>query len=385
MKYYTEEQIKTTSLLQIWFSSCWDTETSNSFDMLVKEALTNPERFQLDTEKDVPILENWQKVTITKKKAILVFPVCHLKSYFDNIWHLKTEMDRLKFCRYLSTGCIFVDEKKIICGNKTMFAEVFGSKWITNELFFKAIDLTANGFSNKQNSASLYDTIVKVTHTTIQGFRSFVNMEKIICILQQKVIDPTKEPEFADTIKALRPYSIDWSNVPDYLEKNSFIKFAEACSVDGTMHSVHFRTWDEYVFGACHVDWKDRQDECLALYQKLKASKERSYESLESSGTANSILSFFKSAPYINTLDEINMLLAHHFRRIFEDFFLSDGQGNVLKRFEVGKSESFPLCFFEHSHSIIWSAFSFSKEMKIRREEFVVSSPLELTANYYHN
>ena len=57
MKYYTQEEITTMSLLQIWFSSCWDEETSNSFDILVKDAVANPEIFQLDTEKEVPILK----------------------------------------------------------------------------------------------------------------------------------------------------------------------------------------------------------------------------------------------------------------------------------------------------------------------------------------
>ena len=38
-----------------------------------------------------------------------------------------------------------------------------------------------------------------------------------------KLIDPN-EIDFAATIKSLNPFAIDLSNVPDYLEKDSFIK-----------------------------------------------------------------------------------------------------------------------------------------------------------------
>ena len=206
MKYYTEEEITTTSLLQIWFSSCWDMETSNSFDMLVKDALANPERFQLEVEKDVFILRNWQEVIVTKEEAVQEFS--NEEKNLNDIWHMKSMMDRVKFLRYIFTGFIFVDEKKIICGNKTMFSDACGTTKTPGELFFKAIDLNANGFNRARKAASLYDTITTLTHKTIYGFRAFVSMEKIICILQHKVIDPIKEPKFADTIKALSPYSI---------------------------------------------------------------------------------------------------------------------------------------------------------------------------------
>ena len=267
---------------------------------------------------------------ITKNEAEQEYKAGLISSDFNDIWHLKTKVDRVKFCRYLFTGCIFVDEKKIVCGNKTMFADVCGTTKEPGELFFKAIDLTANGLHQSGHKAdSLFDTITRVTHKTIQEFRSFVHTEKIVCILQQKVVDPINGSEFADTIKALKPYSIDWSNVPDYFEKNSFIRFAEACSVEDTLHTVHFINWVECVFGAGHVDWKHCQDLCLTLCQMAKTESNSGFQTLASRCT-DSILSFFESAPYIDTLNDINMFPAIRYQRRFEDFFLSDEQGNCL-------------------------------------------------------
>ena len=114
---YEEKEIRTESLLQIWFSSCWDLETSNAFDRILVDALADPKEFQLDDE-DVVIVEKWQKVTVSKKKAAVEFSKDLQNHHFDDVWRMKSIEDQIKFCRYLFTGCIFVDEKKIVCGTK---------------------------------------------------------------------------------------------------------------------------------------------------------------------------------------------------------------------------------------------------------------------------
>ena len=109
-----------------------------------------------------------------------------------------------------------------------------------------------------------------------------------------KLIDPN-EIDFAATIKSLNPFAIDLSNVPDYLEKDSFIKFARACSVEDTVHTLHFMNWPQYVFGACHIDWVNCQDDCQKLYREMKRGdmeKERSWQALRSD--KKSIFSFLE-------------------------------------------------------------------------------------------
>ena len=45
MQNYEENEISTENLLQIWFSSCWDSKTSNAFDRILKNALASPKKF----------------------------------------------------------------------------------------------------------------------------------------------------------------------------------------------------------------------------------------------------------------------------------------------------------------------------------------------------
>ena len=50
-----------------------------------------------------------------------------------------------------------------------------------------------------------------------------------------------------ELIRELEPYFIEWSNVPDYLEKNLFIKLARSMSTEHTIHCVTFINWVDYV------------------------------------------------------------------------------------------------------------------------------------------
>ena len=50
-----------------------------------------------------------------------------------------------------------------------------------------------------------------------------------------------------ESIRELEPYFIEWSNVPDYLEKNLFIKLDRSMSTEHTIHCVTFINWVDYV------------------------------------------------------------------------------------------------------------------------------------------
>ena len=366
MQNYEEKEIRTESLLQIWFSSCWDLETSNGFDRILEDALADPKKFQLDDE-DVVIVKKWQDVTISQRMAEIEFSKGLKNSHFDDVWRMKSIEDQIKFCRYLFTGCIFVDEKKIVCGNKTMFANVCGTTKMVCELFFKAIDLNAAGIERHRRYTTLFDTIVGVTSKVISGFRSLIKLGKIQCHLMTKVIDPN-DMEFAETIKSLNPHAIDWSNVPDYLEKNRFIKFARACSVGDTFHTLHFINWVQYVFGAFYIDWENCQEYLWILYREMKTVKMamKELQIADYSKDEKSIFSFLKSDSYTNILNEINQFLAMKFMKNFEDFFLSDEEGNTLTRSENVFCDSFVSSFFDQSYTMIRSAFTFSNDLKLQ-------------------
>ncbi len=58
-------------------------------------------------------------------------------------------------------------------------------------------------------------------------------------------------------IRALQPWAISWSNVPDYYPPQAFHDMARACSRPGgedTLHSLTAMNWPCDVAGASHID-----------------------------------------------------------------------------------------------------------------------------------
>ena len=360
MRYFTDQQISTQSLLQIWFSSCWDTRTLESFSHILKDALSNPGKYQLDQE-DEPLICKWLKASISTDAAKREFSKGLMDHHFDDVWKMKFEYDRVKFCRYLFTGCIFVEENEVVIGNPTMFSSYNGSSKAPEELFFKAIDLTSNQFSKRnRNLNSLYDAITSVTSQTVSDFRSLVKQGKIICSLETKLIDPTDLRQ-AEMIKGLNPYNIDWSNVPDYMRKKEFIKFAKACSVEDTIHHVHFLNWIQAVYGACHVDWEHCQEKLMSYFKVCRETFKISEIFKENLPSFQS--TFFVGQPFVSNINEINMHLSIKNRRKFEDYFLSDENGKVLHRFQSNTVDATLSSFFMQSHVMFSSAFTFNDEI----------------------
>ena len=335
----------------------------------MNDAVAHESMYQLDG-KDKELLNNWRKARVTAQNAKLEFSKALRNCKFDSIWQMKYERDRVLFCRYLFTGCIFVDEKDIVCGNPTMFTEFEGMSRMPIELFFEAIDLSSSGFRrvfSANSGLSLYDTIVLSTVQMASKFRVRVLGGAIDCHFQTKVID-SKDTDFAKYIKSLHPYGIDWSNIPDYLERKDFVKFARACSVEETVHTLHFMNWPQYVLGACHVDWAESQTKCLEMFHQHKKLADHAFSMINRILSNQPWCHFFEGGVYSSPLNELNSFLGLEFKKMFEDFYLSDEKGNPLNRFDWPTSvcDGKILTFFNHCPFTFCTAFSFDPEISFQ-------------------
>ena len=366
MKHFNEEEIPTSSMLQVWFSSCWDAKTSELFTSVLKDVLNDPSRYQLDQE-DIPLIRKWMNTSVSIKKAKVEFSKGLEDTHFDDVWRMKFEEDRVKFCRYLFTGCIFVKENELVCGNVTMFTKHKDVQKIPAEIFFKAIDMHARGLSKQtkkmSNLTSLFELMTSVTLQTITGFRSLVGIGQIECFLETKRVDPN-DMILADRIRGLNPYAIDWSNVPEYMRKNEFIRFARACSIDDTIHQLHFLNWVQSVFGACHVDWGSAQEKLLSFFQDCRKGYKENAAIFEQMCPLQPV--FFTSLPFVNYLNEINMYLSIRYRKAFEDYFLSDENGKPLNRYQTMIVDAQLSTFFTQSHTMFRSTFTFNDDINLQ-------------------
>ena len=79
-----------------------------------------------------------------------------------------------------------------------------------------------------------------------QHLRTRIQEGTLICHLHHKNVK-MDDALLVESIRELEPYFIEWSNVPDYLEKNLFIKLARSMSAEHTIHRVTFINWVDYV------------------------------------------------------------------------------------------------------------------------------------------
>ena len=120
--------------------------------------------------------------------------------------------------------------------------------------------------------------ILELTLKEASTFGSRLRAGAIISPFETIFLDPT-DMFFAERIRNVNPYVIDWLNIPDYMNKTSLIKFARACPVEDTIDTLHFMNWTHYVHGSCHVRWADHHEECkqhsCAYKWKIIGSKKR--------------------------------------------------------------------------------------------------------------
>ena len=62
-------------------------------------------------------------------------------------------------------------------------------------------------------------------------------------------------------IKSLNPYTVDWSNVPDYLHREEFLAIAKEVSGEDTVHYMHSMNWGTRVLGTFIGDYPDERIE----------------------------------------------------------------------------------------------------------------------------
>ena len=161
---------------------------------------------------------NGMKLTATEAKN--KFSLGLSSDFFRPILALNKNTDRVKYCRYLMTGCLFLEkEGDAVCGNPTMFpSQDSGMSWERSfESFFSSLDTHGVDF---MHCPSLIDDSLRHVRSKIVKFRNKVESGVIKCHLQVKKVE-VGDDDFAQVIKCLQPKGINWSNLPGVVTNQS--------------------------------------------------------------------------------------------------------------------------------------------------------------------
>ena len=205
-------------------------------------------------ENESNLVQHWLSNDVPLKKATDEWfkGIGGVVSPYEACANFNSEIDRVDYARYLFTGYIFEEEENTLdCGNRTMFAIPLNLKVTKTpgENFFHFFDAINTNFEYMD---SLKLSVDKFMIGKMEMMKDLVSKEKLVMTFEHGFLSKNNS-ELIAKIKDLNPYTIDWSNIPDYLTREDFLFLAKEMSGEETVHYMHFMNWPNQLPGTVYV------------------------------------------------------------------------------------------------------------------------------------
>ena len=282
----SKPEITLDAVVQVWYSTVWSQETLSSFRRCIESVLDKGEHrlapyrqnFKLGSFSAANVsncfvssyLHHWLSVKpISFKEARrlwlnnTMYQNCKM---FQQISSFKRRQDKFAIIQYCLTGEVFGNSAfkphgLNAVGSLTFWQCPEGSPPLDGESMFNAFaieDLTPTFHEDKSRN------IVEVFET--KAIRDIGNMRSrlldgtVSIELYVGVLKPLTENDGHDLVNfittVIKPYTIGWSNVIDYMELGSFHDLGRAISSHGDVaHYGYSMNWPAETFGANIMDY----------------------------------------------------------------------------------------------------------------------------------
>ena len=247
-------------IMQVWYSASWGEGTACA----VKDALSH--LCSSSSEKSfcpsvLELLHHWW-AAVGKSGG---FPLESARKElaaattdaFSAVGHLLRKRDRIAMAKYELTRDFGVSGAPI-CGNTLMFDCPDGTPPLDNdETIFSSLNLPEiMDLLRKDNKLSKMTTIVEAAEEYALGgiakLASWAQSEQVSLELMCAPIQ-----DVLDDVAARKPWTMSWSNLPDYVDYAEFHKMARRCSVHGdTVHYGYSMNWILEVSGINIIDYQ---------------------------------------------------------------------------------------------------------------------------------
>jgi len=352
------------SILQVWFSTGWSMDTFKEFVDACTELLKNAELLGKD---EVNLLKHWMSTwapleTASKRSRPELFAALH-KSMVRQPWFIpssaplcfqpcanfKHEIDRVDLARYLFTGYIFEEsEEKLICGNTTMFSipSSMGVNKVPNENFYYTFDCLGKFSVEYKDSLKL--TADRFMMKKMETLKNLVNEKSLKMTFELGIVSKENTP-LLNKIRAMNPDTIDWSNIPDYLNRRVFLDLAKKMSGENTVHCLHLMNWWTQINGTFigdypEDDWKKIIVDGIAFSHDV-TSKNGIYPNL-----------WRKDFIFSNKMNPTQLFLCDRLK----DNFLKYLFGDLKYQFETSMDH------ISYNPGVLTGAFTFGKDLKLK-------------------
>ncbi|MEW5302765.1 MAG: hypothetical protein WDW36_005513 [Sanguina aurantia] len=251
------------ALLQVWYSSAWSTATLECFRGALTAVLTGSlskgtsgagERRASSLPAEVQtLLQHWQLTDVSLAASRAQW-LDSQKNTHAWIGSFKRKADRAAICSYLITGQLLDAD----VGSVVMFGIPAGfGTHAQDESFLQTIDfgelLSTLG---QHHYLNVVTAAVKILRERVGRLQSCVVAGRVTLEVHLGHVQPSNTQLLA-RIRRLSPWTMSWSNVPDYLKPADFHEMARVCSAPAdTIHYLHSMNWVRDVKGACFMDFK---------------------------------------------------------------------------------------------------------------------------------
>lgn len=243
------------AMIQVWFSTSWSKPTLKIFTA----AATRCAARSHDSTDVCTLFEHWSTSPGVKLRTARKKWFAHKdgRAARSSISHLLQRADRSAQIAYELTGDFGVVDGQALVGSVVMF----DCPGTTAPLDDDESVLTTAPLNSVLELAEEKDcTIIKALEhlhlANCQKMASWATQKKVVVELHHKAVE-----DAVTEIAGLRPWSMSWSNVLDYIGAREFHHIARSCSVHGdTLHFGYSMNWSCDVRGAHPVDYNSAEN-----------------------------------------------------------------------------------------------------------------------------
>lgn len=240
------------SVVEVWLSSLWSEITFQAFKRATRRLLEQKDTMNVEVR---PIIEFWSTIPKLDKKTVLGLQMKAMIEEGDTRFAmqccaLESESDRVTYLRYHLTKALYEDETttvgSIVMGQSN---EAIGVK----QLYASCMEAVPTYIHQKCSGNFHADTsfmgrTIKYFEEKMSTYTSHIRGGSLLFTPKLGVVS-LQNKALMEEIRALRPYTIHWSNVVDYLKPKEFHSIAKQVSGPETIHSLHSCNWTTRVFG----------------------------------------------------------------------------------------------------------------------------------------
>ena len=268
-------EIKPCWVVQVWFSSVWSKKATNSFLATARHVAHYIESEPGYPFKVTSLVQHWAQSKGVGLKKIVHRRVNICKESSDALFFATPE-DRIEAIQYHFTGMFGLAGEEPCSSSITMFdCPEKGTGSYANESntsVFHTLTLR-DVLSSDLFNGNYFQSAEKVKERRVSRLMEYIQAGKIEMKLSVDCLSAASDAQVKE-IQDLKPTSMSWSNILDYMPQKEFHTLARSCSNTAT-HVGCSMNWPGVTFGASLIDYPDTSLNVILKAERATAAAMR--------------------------------------------------------------------------------------------------------------